>query len=585
MDWWFWHMMNFHARKILSPISMILCPDPHPISSIRGRAFLILCILCPNRFPGILALFLFLLQFQDVAHSRDPVNFDQWKTQVSRAEKRYGESWSVYVEDLESGKTIFEYNPAQKLIPASNRKLMIFGLALDTLGPDFQFKTELFLDQGQQEGVTTYQGNLVMFSNGDPTMDAAYMPGINNPVALIEEWCRDLASKGIQRIGGDLVIDASAFGSNQNEYPAVWDARHRGYAYASIPSAIAISKNLLSLIVKPGGSSGDPGEITVFPSRTGIRLNNRTVTRKRKPHGVTAVFGPNNQTINLKGKVRLRGRNEVAVLPLQQPLEYIGLILKHHLADAGIQLDGNVRIVLNRPADHQNTMDKYVVGSHESPPLHKLLRTMLSKSNNFIAEQVWRACAVRAVGKADSFQVRDVEQDWLRQKGLSWINPGYDGCGLSPLNRFSPVELVLLLKKIYHSAYKHQLVSALPVSGRSGTLKQRSFTRTGGRVSAKTGTLTGATSLTGLIRDRKKKFRYVFSVIGNAKGDTHGRLNMRINQLLKVSIRKLDKSSAYIRPNSGSGKVSTRGVSLKKADSRLKKRLKAWLGYGGRIIE
>ncbi len=545
---------------------------------------------CLCRLAGKLRIYVILLlsifQLQVVTHSKKPANTDQWISSVRKAEKRYGEKWSVLVKDLESDETVFSYKPSRKLVPASNRKIIILALALETLGPDFLFKTILYLDQGKQEGLETYRGNLVLYSNGDPTMDASYIRGVRNPINLIGQWCSEIASADIRDIDGDLIIDASAFGENQNVYPSVWDIRHQSLAYAPIPSAITLSRNLLSLIVKPGKDSGDRGRVSVFPSKIGIHLNNRTVTGKRKPYGVTAMFGNDGRTINLNGRVPLGGKQEVAVLPLKNPLEYIAHVLKERLSKEGVRLNGNIRIMLDPENRDPATMQQYVVGTNISPPLHKLLRTMMVRSNNFISEQVWRACAVRAVGRADAPQVRDVEQDWLRRNGLSWIEPGYDGCGLSSLNRNSPAEFVILLKMLYNSVYHDQLVSALPVSGRSGTLKKRYFTRKGGRVHAKTGTLTGVTSLSGLIKDRHSgKFRYVFSIIGNAEGDTHGRLSMRTNQLMKLLIQRLDKSSGRVsRKQDSSGETGT-DPSVKKAHPNLKTRLKAWNKHGGNIVD
>ena len=119
---------------------------------------------------GRLRIFLILLfsmfQLQVVIHSKNPGNTSQWISRVKKAEKRFGEKWSVLVKDLDSDETVFAYKPFQKLVPASNRKLFVFALALETLGPDYLFKTVLFLDQGRQEGLETYRGNLVLYSNG-----------------------------------------------------------------------------------------------------------------------------------------------------------------------------------------------------------------------------------------------------------------------------------------------------------------------------------------------------------------------------------------------------------------------------------
>jgi D-alanyl-D-alanine carboxypeptidase/D-alanyl-D-alanine-endopeptidase (penicillin-binding protein 4) len=123
---------------------------------------------------------------------------------------------------------------------------------------------------------------------------------------------------------------------------------------------------------------------------------------------------------------------------------------------------------------------------------------------------------------------------------LNWIEAGWDGSGLSRQTTLSARELTLIMRYVHRSAYRDVLVDALPISGRQGTLRNRSFTPRGGRVQAKTGTLAGVSSLTGYIRDKSGEPRLVFAVIGNAPGDTDGRLAMRINELMKLLIEDLD---------------------------------------------
>jgi serine-type D-Ala-D-Ala carboxypeptidase/endopeptidase (penicillin-binding protein 4) len=87
-----------------------------------------------------------------------------------------------------------------------------------------------------------------------------------------------------------------------------------------------------------------------------------------------------------------------------------------------------------------------------------------------------------------------------------------DGSGLSRLNRLTPVTLVSMLQKGYADPLVREvLLSALPLAGRTGTLRGRMRgSAAAGRVRAKTGTTREASALSGYV-----KRRYVFAVLQN----------------------------------------------------------------------
>ena len=52
---------------------------------------------------------------------------------------------AVLVKDLDSEQILLDINSSEPMIPASNMKLVVSAAALDLLGPDFVFRTELRL--------------------------------------------------------------------------------------------------------------------------------------------------------------------------------------------------------------------------------------------------------------------------------------------------------------------------------------------------------------------------------------------------------------------------------------------------------
>lgn len=128
-----------------------------------------------------------------------------------------------------------------------------------------------------------------------------------------------------------------------------------------------------------------------------------------------------------------------------------------------------------------------------------LLHTMNKRSDNAIADGFAQSLRYQhaAEGSYDAF-VKDV---W-RPLGLSLDGCRFvDGSGLSRQNRLTPRFLVRLLQVAYgDELLRPNFLDALPVAGKDGTLRLRmQGTCAAGTVRAKTGFLTGASTLSGYV--------------------------------------------------------------------------------------
>lgn len=163
------------------------------------------------------------------------------------------------------------------------------------------------------------------------------------------------------------------------------------------------------------------------------------------------------------------------------------------------------------------------LASVRSASFGQLVEQMLESSDNVIAECLARQVAL-AEGLPASFAgaataVRRV----LTRLGL---DPGaglVDGSGLAAGDRVSTATLAGVLRLVTQRADLHALLAGLPVAGWSGTLHDRyrdAATRSGaGVVRAKTGTLTGVSSLAGTVHDRDGRL-LVFAFVADEAPDT-----------------------------------------------------------------
>ena len=75
---------------------------------------------------------------------------------------------SVTVRKASTGEVIYQANSDRKVTPASTLKLLTSAAALETLGEEYRFKTDLLTDGHIEKGVLN--GNLYLRGQGDPTL-------------------------------------------------------------------------------------------------------------------------------------------------------------------------------------------------------------------------------------------------------------------------------------------------------------------------------------------------------------------------------------------------------------------------------
>lgn len=148
--------------------------------------------------------------------------------------------------------------------------------------------------------------------------------------------------------------------------------------------------------------------------------------------------------------------------------------------------------------------------------IDQVLQEMMKESNNLYAESMFYQTAANSGHRpATADDARRLERLVMAKAGL--LPQQYriaDGSGLSLYNYVSAEALTMLLRYAWFDdrIYSH-LLPSLPVAGQDGTLKKRmTGTRAESNVQAKTGTVTGISSLAGYLTDANGN-RLCFAVI------------------------------------------------------------------------
>lgn len=150
-----------------------------------------------------------------------------------------------------------------------------------------------------------------------------------------------------------------------------------------------------------------------------------------------------------------------------------------------------------------------------SEPLARIVRFMGRESDNFTAEMLVKQLGVLYAEAGTTAAGLRVVRSSLADAGVPLAGVRLaDGSGLSSLDRLTATAVVALLEAGLASAdVRDAFLQSLAVAGVDGTLEDRLESRPArGRVIAKTGTTTTASSLSGFVRDR-----YVFAILQNGR--------------------------------------------------------------------
>ena len=144
----------------------------------------------------------------------------------------------------------------------------------------------------------------------------------------------------------------------------------------------------------------------------------------------------------------------------------------------------------------------------ESAPIGTLVDQMLQESDNVIAECMARQVALAEHQPASFVGAAHAIRTVLTRLGFDPGGGMVDGSGLAAKDRLSPADLVGVLRLIAGTTRPalHNVLAGLPIAGWSGTLADRYLSGASrvaaGVVRAKTGTLSGVSTLAGLVHDK-----------------------------------------------------------------------------------
>ena len=409
--------------------------------------------------------------------------------------------WGIQFTSLDSNRVVYALNEQKLFTPGSTTKLVTEGTALGVLGADHRFTTRVYKTGPIRAGVL--EGDLVLLASGDPNLSARLQPDgtlafenedhsydadpntravPGDPRLVLNKLARQVREKGITRVRGAVIVDASLFPEGERELGT-----------GVVISPIVVNDNLVDVTIGPGPDSAAAGSLSVSPATSYVRFVNKVVTA---PAGTRPSIRWSSDSLRPDGSrvVVASGRFPRGMAPIlysyavPEPTRYAEVTFAEALRSAGVAaqprryaLKPNL-VRLRSSYGPANT-----VAEHQSAPLGEEIRVTLKVSQNLHASMMpFLLGALK--GHDTSATGFDVEREFLTSLGLD-LSGAQQADGAGGDAHYTPAFMVSYLAAMAKRPDIPTFLRALPVLGRDGTLWDiQTESPAAGHVFAKTGT-------------------------------------------------------------------------------------------------
>lgn len=430
-------------------------------------------------------------------------------TQFNADPELAGATIAVKVIDVSTGVEVASANPELACIPASTQKLITTAAAMDILGPDHQFTTQLVATGEVDKGIL--QGDLYIVGGGDPSLGSPYLNGVPGLDDLLIRWQRAITKAGIKRVNGRIIGDASYYGTDG--VASGWPWSDIGNYYGAGAFGLNIHENFYFLDFLQRTKEGSKPLLQgPRPQVPGLELTNELRSGPRGSGDQAYIYGaPYGYDNYVRGTIPVGTRRFTIKGALPDPPLFAAQALCRHLEA------NNIPVSLAAESDRTLGSGRFrpgrVIDTYESPSLAQLVDRTNLRSLNLYAEALLREVN-KARGK-EGFELSSAEilADWLTGQGLEVATARFeDGSGLATRNFISPDLMTDFLRK---QAGATRWRASVPVAGKSGSMKgYLKGTAAEGRLAAKSGSLGAVRAYAGYAT-RKDGQELAFTIMVN----------------------------------------------------------------------
>uniref|UniRef100_UPI0040478CF5 D-alanyl-D-alanine carboxypeptidase/D-alanyl-D-alanine endopeptidase n=1 Tax=Polynucleobacter sp. TaxID=2029855 RepID=UPI0040478CF5 len=357
---------------------------------------------------------------------------------------------------------VIHWQESLAMNPASTMKLVTSLAAMEMLGPQYRWKTDLFTNGHISKG--TLRGDLLIRGSGDPKL----IPEELNKLLT------NLKVSGVKNIHGDLIFDRSAYDKSVKESSLSDDEPTRSYNVA--PDALLFAFNSFSFEFYPN-------------------LENRLVVIKQTPR--LANLSINNNLIVVDGSCTNWRDGIKMSFKTEKNSGWVVSFNGHYPSSCST---ANWNVVTSdsdqflsqgliaawediggtwgkKPVikSGQLTESFRPIVTHFGIPLYESVKDINKLSNNVMARQVLLTLAIeKNSGPGNTNNGNMVVKSWLKKYQLDMPELVIEnGSGLSRIERISSKNLNQVLLLGLNSSTRDYFTESLPIAGVDGTMKHR----------------------------------------------------------------------------------------------------------------
>ncbi|MGX9353266.1 D-alanyl-D-alanine carboxypeptidase/D-alanyl-D-alanine endopeptidase [Shimia sp. W99] len=374
------------------------------------------------------------------------------------------------VANARTGEVLESHGAETGLPPASVTKALTALYALETLGPDYRFKTRLVAAGTLSNGVLN--GDLVLSGGGDPTLDT-------NGLA---ELARQLKAAGVREVTGRFLV----WGGVLPRVVRIDDKQPDHAGYNPSVSGLSLNYNRVHFEWKRGAKdyavTMDARSDRYRPAVTVARM--KIANRDLPVYTFKQVNGVDHWTVARSAL----GKGGARWLPMRQPELYAGEVMRTLARSHGI--------VLKQAKMTSGAPQGATLATLSSDPLRDILKGMLKYSTNITAEMVgMMASRARGAQFSDIRGSADAMNLWAAQT-LDMAHAALvDHSGLGEDSRMRASELVQVLSRAERQQVLRPILKDVRLRGKNGKVDKFHPLK----VQAKTGTLHFVSGLAGYV--------------------------------------------------------------------------------------
>ncbi len=410
----------------------------------------------------------------------------------------------IVLMDADSGEVLYERRSQEPLTPASTTKLFTSAAALIELGENYQFLTDIKIQLNQlNNGVLN--GDLVVVFSGDPSLTTE---NVEQLIAKVKHF-------GIQSIRGNVLIDDTQY--QGSFYGPGWSSESLAWYYSAPVSSVILDENKIAVQLTSNKTLGKKATLSLEGKNTKeLKIVADVVSVSEEAAKLCQI----NVELDVNNNPSIQGcwpaRKELSTLQvaMKYPHARLKTVLRNAFKKKGIDFKGDFKITKSK-----GSLSTIAVNS--SKPLRHFLKKILQESNNLYTEALTKTLGAKLFSNG-TFQMGTlaIQQILAEPTGINFKTMRLvDGSGLSRYNSIAPQHFAQLLYSMHHAKQHAIFKNTLPLaSNKQSTLAVR-LDQTQLPIRAKTGWMSGVSSLAGYLQDYNNRSLIFVIMVDNSVHD------------------------------------------------------------------